>query len=267
MSTNRCQHQATQSTSFQQVCASEININFETLTGFTCSAVYDTATSTTLPPVSSPSPVDGGTPTPIVQECTTISVLPQVPTSADATTLPISTPPGRRYGTNFSSDHHCFRRSVQKVQRHLRRAERASSIAHRHWRLRFYFAAHRLRRHRVDETPRTGIGVNNELLQQRTGIGVTAPITPRTGIGLPPRTAGSTIAFPKPVSAYAGLYALSPADLDNDYDSSSDSPDNPHRRRFYTSGVFISVPDNPLGVPDNPRKRDFHRWTYAALGG
>ena len=141
MSTNRCHHQATQSTSFQQVCASEININFETLTGFTCSAVYDTATSTTLPPVSSPSPVDGGTPTPIVQECTTISVLPQVPTSADATTLPISTPPGRRYGTNFSSDHHCFRRSVQKVQRHLRRAERASSIAHRHWRLRFYFAA------------------------------------------------------------------------------------------------------------------------------
>ena len=96
MSTNRCQHQATQSTSFQQVCASEINIIFETLTGFTCSAVYDTATSTTLPPVSSPSPVDGGTPTPIVQECTTISVLPQVPTSADATTLPISTPPGCR---------------------------------------------------------------------------------------------------------------------------------------------------------------------------
>ena len=90
MSTNRCHHQATQSTSFQQVtiCASEIKINFETLTGFTCSAVYDTATSTTLPPVSSPSPVDGGTPTPIVQECTTISVLPQVPPSADATTLP-----------------------------------------------------------------------------------------------------------------------------------------------------------------------------------
>ena len=42
--------------------------------------------------VSSPSPVDGGTPTPIVQECTTISVLPQVPSAADATTLPISTP-------------------------------------------------------------------------------------------------------------------------------------------------------------------------------
>ena len=93
MSTNCCHHQATQSTSFQQVCASEIKINFETLTGFTCSAVYDTATSTTLPPVSSPSPVDGGTPTPIVQECTTISVLPQVPPSADATALPISTPP------------------------------------------------------------------------------------------------------------------------------------------------------------------------------
>ena len=55
-------------------------------------------------------------------------------------------------------------------------------------------------------SPRTGIGVNNELLQQRTGIGVTAPITPRTGIGVPPRTAGSTIAFPKAVSAYAGLY-------------------------------------------------------------
>ena len=117
-----------------------------------------------------------------------------------------STPPGRRYGTNFSSDHHCFRRSVQRVQRHLRRAERASSIAHRHSRLRFYFAAHRLRRCRANETPRTGIGVINELFQQRTGIGVTAPITPRTGIGLPPRTAGSTIAFPKAVSAYAGLY-------------------------------------------------------------
>ena len=174
---------------------------------------------------------------------------------------------GRRYGTNFSSDHHCFRRSVQKVQRHLRRAERASSIAHRHWRLRFYFAAHRLRRCRADETPRTGIGVNNELLQQRTGIGVTAPITPRTGIGLTPRTAGSTIAFPKPVSAYAGLYALSPADLDNDYDSSSDSPDNTHRRSYYTNGVFISVPDNLIGVPDNSRKRDFHRCTYAVVGG
>ena len=78
---------------------------------------------------------------------------------------------------------------------------------------------------------------------------------------------GSTIAFPKPVSAYAGLYAFSPADLDYNYDSSSDSPDNPHRRSFYTSGVYISVPDNPLGVPDNPRKRDLHRWTYAALGG
>ena len=93
MSTNRCNHQATQSTSFQQVtiCASEIKINYETLTFLSCSA--DMATSTTLPPVSSPSPVDGGTPTPIVQECTTISVLPQVPPSVDATTRPISTPP------------------------------------------------------------------------------------------------------------------------------------------------------------------------------
>ena len=26
-----------------------------------------------------------------------------------------------------------------------------------------------------------------------------------------------------------------------------------------------SVRDNPIGVPDNPRKRHFHRWTYAAL--
>ena len=52
----------------ENICASEMKINSETLTDFTCSAVYDTATSTTLPPVSSPSPVDGGTPTPIVQE-------------------------------------------------------------------------------------------------------------------------------------------------------------------------------------------------------
>ena len=82
-------------------------------------------------------------------------------------------------------------------------------------------------------TPRTGIGViapitqrtvNNELLQQRINIGVTAPITPRTGIGVPPRTAGSSISSPMAVSAYAGLYAFSPAYLDNDYDSSSDSP-------------------------------------------
>ena len=69
------------------------------------------------------------------------------------------------------------------------------------------------------------------------------------------------------VSALAGLYAFSPADLDDDYDSSSDSPDNQHRRSYYTSDVFISLPDNPIGVPDNLRKRDLHRWTYAALGG
>jgi len=151
---------------------------------------------------------------------------------------------------------------VQKVQRHLRRAERASSIAHRHWRLRFYFAAHRLRRCRADETP-------------RTGIGVTAPITPRTGIGLPPRTAGTTIAFPKPVSAYAGLYALSLADWTRTtilrrilLTSRIDVSTTPTVFSiYYTNGVFISVPDNPIGVPDNPRKRDFHRCTYAVLGG
>ena len=74
------------------ICASEIKINSETLTAFTCSAVYDMATSTALPPASSPSPDDGGTPTPIVQECTTIPVLPQVPPATDATTLPLSIP-------------------------------------------------------------------------------------------------------------------------------------------------------------------------------
>ena len=31
------------------ICASEMNINSETLAAFTCSAVYDMATSTTLP--------------------------------------------------------------------------------------------------------------------------------------------------------------------------------------------------------------------------
>ena len=69
------------------------------------------------------------------------------------------------------------------------------------------------------------------------------------------------------VSVYAGLYAFSLTDLANDYDSSMDFPDNPDRRSFYTFGVFISVPDNPIGVPDNPHKRDFHCWTCAALGG
>ena len=69
-----------------------MKIHSETLTDFTCSAVCDTATSTTLPPASSPSPDDGGMPTPIVQECTTISVLPQEPPAADETTIPLSTP-------------------------------------------------------------------------------------------------------------------------------------------------------------------------------
>ena len=69
-----------------------MKINSEILTAFTCSAVYDMATSTTLPPASSPSLDDGGMPTPIAQECTTIPVLPQVPPAADTITLPISTP-------------------------------------------------------------------------------------------------------------------------------------------------------------------------------
>ena len=42
------------------LCASEMKINSENLTAFTCLAVYDMATPTTLPPVSSPSLVDGG---------------------------------------------------------------------------------------------------------------------------------------------------------------------------------------------------------------
>jgi len=116
--------------------------------------------------------------------------------------------------------------------------------------LRFYFAAHRPRRCRADKTP-------------------------RTGIGLPPRTAGSTIAFPKAVSAYAGLYALSLADWTRTtilrrilLTTRIDVSTTPTVFSiYYTNGVFISVPDNPIGVPDNPRKRDFHRCTYAVLGG
>ena len=42
------------------LCASEMKINSEILTAFTCLAVYDMATPTTLPPVSSSSPVNGG---------------------------------------------------------------------------------------------------------------------------------------------------------------------------------------------------------------
>ena len=41
------------------ICASEIKINSETLTALTCSAVYDMATSTNLPPASSPRAVTG----------------------------------------------------------------------------------------------------------------------------------------------------------------------------------------------------------------
>ena len=234
-----------------------MKINSEILTAFTCSAVYDMATSTTLPPASSPSLDDGGMPTPIAQECTTIPVLLQMPPAADATTLPIlpiiivSEDPYKNFSDIYSAP----------------TALLPSRTCIGYYGFTSPFTG-------IDViapiTPRTGICVNNELLQQCsecTGIGVTAPITPRTGIGVPLQTAGSSIAFPMAVSAYAGLYAFSPAALDNDYYSSSDSPDNPHRRSFYTYCVYISVLDNPIGVQDNQRKRYFHRWTYAALGG
>ena len=144
----------------------------------------------------------------------------------------------------------------------------------------------------------------NALLPSRTDIGDYVFTSPRTGFGVvaptkrrAPALASTTSFFNNaPASAsprrirhapvleyHRGRRAralpfpslsqptpassLSPADLDNDYDSLSDSPDNPHRRSYYTNGVFISVPDNPVGVPDNPRKRDFHRCTSAVLGG
>ena len=105
----------------------------------------------------------------------------------------------------------------------------------------------------------TGIGVAGTTLPNPTGIGVDA----RQKHSLPSPTAGMGAAIPMAGSAGAGVYSFSLVDKD----FAADSPDNPDRRGIYPSGIFAFVPDNPIGVPDNPRKRGARLLTFAVSGG
>ena len=67
----------------------------------------------------------------------------------DTSTAASATGRGRNFcssgtRTDSSSDHRRFRRSVQKAQQHLHRADRASSVVHRHWLLNFCFVARQI---------------------------------------------------------------------------------------------------------------------------
>ena len=55
-------------------------------------------------------------------------------------------------------------------------------------------------------------------------------------------------AIPMAGSVGAGVYSFSLVDKD----FAADSPDNPDQRGIYPSGILAFVPDNPIGVPDNP---------------
>ena len=146
------------------------------------------ATSTTLPPASSLSLVNGGTPTPIVHECSKIPVLPQVPPAADAITLPILTPSDVVRilicppTIIISQDPYNKFSDIYAAPTALLPSRTGSGD--------YGFTSPRTTISDIAPIPpHTCIGVNNKLLQQCTSIGVTVPVTPLTGIGVPQLTA------------------------------------------------------------------------------
>ena len=186
-----------------------MKINSETLTAFTCSAVYYMATSTTLPPASSLSLVDGGTPMPIVHECTMIPVLPQVPLAADTITLPILNPsdvvtvPISLPIIIVSQDPYNKFSDICATPTALLPSR--TSIGY------YSFTSPSTGICYIAPImQRTCIGVNKELLQQCTGTGVTAPIMPLTCIGVPQLTAGSSITLPATLVTPTPLVFSSP---------------------------------------------------------
>ena len=200
------------------------------------------AISTTLRPASSPSQVVGGTPTTIVQECTTIPVLPQVPPAADATTLPISTPsdvvtvPISLPIIIVSEDP--YKSSATSTPRRTRFFHRAPTLA----------TSVLLRR--APASASTTSFFNNAPASA-------SPRRLRHALVLEYHRGRRARVSPFPWRSQP--LRLLTRGFSN---TSSDSPDNPHRRSTYTSGVFRTTPSAFRTI-----RADFHRWKYSAIGG